>query len=254
MSTRLQAQAFWVTKAGNVSEEYEDAFAIRVRVGHFAIADGATDASFAKEWARLLTRRFVADPSCLTEIRRGSSRESCMSRWLAPLQRNWHDAIDWSAIPWWAEDKARKGAFATFVGLKLHKEVLSSNRHRWQAIAVGDCLLFHVCSNRLTTAFPLTHAKDIDSRPSLLCSNKAGNHPAGKEIQIKHGYWRSGDTFLLCTDELAKWFLTQWEAGAKPWSLLCNLHSQEEFTEFVTRLRSERLVVNDDMTVVTIIT
>src|SRR6266404_6244133 len=50
----LSWHAFAVPKRGNSTEEYEDAFAANPNAGRFAIADGASESSFASLWAKLL--------------------------------------------------------------------------------------------------------------------------------------------------------------------------------------------------------
>ncbi len=50
---------FWVPCGGNRPEDYEDAFAANAEAGRFALADGATESSFAALWAQLLVNDFV---------------------------------------------------------------------------------------------------------------------------------------------------------------------------------------------------
>jgi hypothetical protein len=58
----ILAQAFWLPKAGNNIDEYEDAFWPRRQIDasaeafSFAVADGATETSFSKLWAEMLVR------------------------------------------------------------------------------------------------------------------------------------------------------------------------------------------------------
>ena len=47
-----------VPKQGNRTEECEDEFEASPETGHFAVADGATEASYAQEWARILVKAF----------------------------------------------------------------------------------------------------------------------------------------------------------------------------------------------------
>jgi hypothetical protein len=57
---QVSAYPYSVAKAGNLSEEYEDAYwPLDVVEGtgelfRFAVADGATESSYSKIWARLL--------------------------------------------------------------------------------------------------------------------------------------------------------------------------------------------------------
>ena len=100
-------KAFWLPKKGNTAEEYEDAFAHSNRL--MAVADGATESSFADRWARGLVKRFVEQPPS------GNTPSSLLlENWLSPLQQEWHKSIPWDTLPWYAEEKSRSGAFAAF--------------------------------------------------------------------------------------------------------------------------------------------
>ena len=58
------AEAFWLPKAGNTLEEYEDAFWPRKSIDRStsmfrcAVADGATETSFSAVWAQTLVRAY----------------------------------------------------------------------------------------------------------------------------------------------------------------------------------------------------
>lgn len=250
---RLRVNAFWTGKCGNSPDEYEDALAIDIQAGRFAIADGATESSFAKQWAQLLTMGFVADPGALLRREKRISRRSSMLEWLAPLQKAWQQGIDLTSLPWFAEQKARSGAFAAFLGMELEDATPPGALRRWKAIAIGDCVLFKVRGSQLQVAFPLNDPGKFSITPELICSDQGRSQDGWKEVRVKRGEWRPGDVFLLATDALALWFLAQDQAGNKPWSLLCSLTSQREFEELTSQLRTERLVRNDDMTLIIIV-
>ena len=58
------ATAWWAPKSGNTASEYEDAYAVKPEALRFAVADGASETSFARQWAELLVEGFVqAAPS-----------------------------------------------------------------------------------------------------------------------------------------------------------------------------------------------
>ncbi len=249
---RLTAQGLWTVKKGNSAQEYEDGFAISTEHGCFAVADGATESDFAKEWAQLLVTGFVANPGCLRGTGRGKCRKDRILEWLTPLQNAWQEGIDWKALPWHSKEKTRRGAFATFLGLELDS-TLTIGGPRWRAIAIGDSVLFQVQNNQLKMAFPFSQANEFNNTPELLCSNPYQNHVVWENVRIRRGNWCSGDIFLLCTDALAQWFLTWWERDTKPWSVLSRIEDKGEFEELATRIRSEGLVRNDDMTVVIVV-
>ena len=231
-------RAYWTAKAGNAATDYEDAYAIGVDC--LAIADGATESSFARLWASALAEGFVSDPSavlpCTTER---------LQEWARPLQTTWTQAVPWNTLPWFAEDKARSGAFATLVGFQFQPDAQT-----WRAFAIGDSCFFLIRAGALKQAFPLEHSSQFDSRPILLSSNPANNKRVWNDVVVMDGAYHVGDILVFATDALAKWLLARAEAGERPWDALCGLSSQEEFETFVTRLRHDRVMRNDDVTLV----
>jgi hypothetical protein len=257
-----QIQAYWVPKLGNSTEEYEDAFAYSSTDRMFAIADGATESSYADRWARDLVDSFVTRPP---EV---NGQNRAFPDWLTPLQTRWRAGIDWEHLPWFAEEKAKAGAFATFLGLTvydpdtfkkaslLERAASFLKKHeapqvwKWKALAVGDSCLFQIREEKLITTFPISKAEDFNSRPILLCSNAANNTGVWTEVRLEEGDLKGDDLFILATDAVAKWFLDQHALGGKPWETLKAIRSQMEFQDIVARLRSEKSMRNDDATVV----
>ena len=149
----------WLPKAGNRLDEYEDAFrtAFPGPMGpatsgsaRIAISDGASESAFARDWARILTHSFVADPPDLCSLTEDSLRD-----WLTPAQEEWSAGVPWESIPWHGEAKARAGAFATLLGLRIDPVPDDTSRLEWEAMAVGDSCLFVVREERVTLSFPL---------------------------------------------------------------------------------------------------
>lgn len=254
-------QAYWVPKLGNSVEEYEDAFAFSVPNRHLAIADGATESSYADRWAKDLVSQFVTDPPQI------EAPQTPFPSWLAPMQQRWREGIDWENLPWFAEEKAKNGAFATFLGISVfdpsstHKPSLLERTTaffrkqeppqvwKWKAVAVGDSCFFQIRENRMISSFPLTKADQFNSRPALLSSNPANNTGVWPEVRYEQGDCKADDLFILATDAVAKWFLEQRQAGGKPWETLIRIGSNQEFQDFVARLRNEKALRNDDTTV-----
>lgn len=248
----LLVKQFYSAKAGNCLEDYEDSLSVDTETRRFAIADGATESSFAREWAQLLTQGFTSDASYLWQTGKDRSKYSLFLDWLVTLQDKWSKAINWGNLPWFAEAKARQGAFASFLCLEMKENQSLERSYKWRAFAIGDCNLFHVREDILRIAFPLRHSHDFGSRPTIISSNPKGNLNILENIRTKHGRWKNGDRFFLCTDALAKWFLAKWEKREKPWSELQTINSQEDFDNLVVYLRGEFQVRNDDMTLITI--
>lgn len=256
-----QIQVFWVPKLGNSIDEYEDAYAFSPNHRHLAVADGATESSYADRWARDLVNQYIHAPPAV------SAPQTPFPSWLTPLQERWREGIDWENLPWFAEEKAKAGAFATFLGVTVfdpedfRKASLlerataffrrDNKPHPWQwkAMAVGDSCFFHIREGKMVGSFPLQKAEEFNSRPVLLCSNPANNLGVWPEVRFEQGDCKIDDLFILATDAVAKWFLDQRQAGGKPWETLMALKSNEEFQDFVARLRGEKAMRNDDTTV-----
>src|SRR5947209_19228121 len=96
----------FVPKHGNAEDEYEDAWAADPGRGRFAVADGASETSFAGRWAQLLTEAVLAAP-----------RPPELARWLPRARRRWSSEVMGLELPWYAEMKREQGAFATLLGV-----------------------------------------------------------------------------------------------------------------------------------------
>jgi hypothetical protein len=234
----LRWQAFRLAKQGNAAADYEDAAAGDGVRGRFAVADGASEASFAAIWARLLVERFVNDP--------GKPWHDL--DWVDPLRREWSTAVDGLPLPWYAEEKRELGAFATFLGLAFRPSAVGPNGY-WRAVAVGDCGLFHTRGGRVLCSFPMTNSTDFSNRPMLLRSRP------GQSVrrELAHGRWKSQDRFLLMTDALAQWFLARSERGGDPLAEISDLLTEStSFADWVADRRKQAGLRNDDVTLIVV--
>lgn len=243
-------KAFGIPKAGNSVDEYEDAAAHSDH--RFAIADGATESSFSERWAQELVKQFVAQPP--DHIR---NSKIPMEEWLTPLQKQWHASIPWARLPWYAEEKARGGAFTTFVGVEVMPapsrfRLLDFFRRRkatrWYALTVGDSCFFQVRNDALLKSFPFNKSDEFNNRPFLISSNPSRNKSVWSHIKQAEGDCDTGDLFLLMTDAIALWFMKEHEAGKKPWQTLLEINSDKAFTKFVETMRKSAALRNDDTT------
>jgi len=230
---RISAAACWAPKAGYAAEEYEDAFAVEPAALRFAVADGASETSFARQWAELLVERFVQEPTAPADL----------PAWLKPMQAAWAAANEPKTTAWYSQEKARDGAFSSLLGVVVEDG-------RWRALAVGDSCLFVMRSGRLERAFPLATAEQFNNRPLLLSSVARANQGVWDEVRTEEGELQGGDHLLLMTDALARWFLAEAELGRRPWAALARAETREAFGAFVDCLREGRALRNDDVTLV----
>ena len=159
---RIGFSAFWLQKAGNAAEEYEDAFAPAAlpddggSCAEFrcAVADGATETSFSGLWAQILVDAFVDRAACRTSRR---------DRLSGALASDWRQAIDartaHKPLPWYALEKLERGAFSSLMGLSIRAD------GSWRALCVGDSCLFHVRPRQAIRAFPYHHARQFNNHP-----------------------------------------------------------------------------------------
>ena len=275
-------ETFWMPKAGNALEEYEDAFwpgdaanafqcsRLEGACLRFAVADGATETSFSGSWARSLCELYG---SILAE----QTASSTFFEGLGELRQRWREDVGSRALPWYAEEKARSGAFSSILGLTLFD--LSSEsaidqsqepdthldcNHEgtgpiaFKAMAIGDSCFFHVRDATLIKAFPLAFSKDFDNSPFLIGSVTHQEEKLEEHLRKAEGTCQEGDKFYLMTDALAAWVLSEMETDkdASILALLAYIETDEGFQKQVQEQRTERdengrpRLRNDDVTMV----
>ena len=237
----LTWRAVSLPKRGHAVDEYEDAWAANVAAGRFALADGASESSYAGLWAQLLVEAFVMP------ARRPWDR----SDWLAAPRGCWAEEVDGLDLPWYAEIKREQGAFATFLGMAVAPGD-GERPGRWRALAVGDTCVFLVRDGRTSRAFPLRRSADFDSRPRLAGSRG----PHALDAEQTRGLLRTDDRLFLMTDALAQWFLRSREQGGRPWEeigpLLDDSDPETAFAAWAEDCRDREELRNDDVTLMTI--
>jgi serine/threonine protein phosphatase PrpC len=225
----LDWHTFHVPKRGHSPLEYEDAFACAPKAGRFAVADGASESSFASAWAKILVQAYVHKPAA-------------WSTWLPAARKRWRTRLDHGELPWYAQTKLEEGAYAALLGVHIKGRT-------WDAEAVGDSCIFQVRGSKLRRAFPLRRSQDFSNQPNLLGS-RSHKH-AGIRTRRLHlkSDWQEGDVLLLMTDALAQWFLQNVEARGRPWTDLLAIETRREFVDLIEKLRGEGMR-NDDVTLI----
>lgn len=238
----------WLPKSGNRKDEYEDAawpersLTTTLPVVRCAVADGATESAFAAAWAQQLVRAYG----------RGAFDDAEWERKLAHEQTLWQAAVDAKSLPWYAEAKARSGAFAALLGVTFGATIGDGSHAKrpWQALAVGDCALFQVRGDALLTSFPAVDAAFFTSRPLLIGSTPAGNAGLAEQVQRASGDFRPGDQLYLVSDALGQWWMHEVERGAAPWHEVDGALAQRRrgFGGWIDALRRAGQMRNDDVT------
>ena len=105
---KTKVNVFWAQKAGNAKSEYEDAAWPRSTETlqgwdqRIAVADGATDAVYSGLWARLLVEAYGSCQMTGLTIQEN----------LGEAAKMWEQQVRRASLPWYAEEKARAGAYA----------------------------------------------------------------------------------------------------------------------------------------------
>jgi len=180
--------------ARSASEPSEDAFAVDVDAARFALADGASSAWRAGDWAAQLVGAWVAGPPA----RPRGGDQAGLVRWLEQARAPFTGDPVPGERTWFAEAAAERGAHAAFLGVLLTG--LSGRRARWRATAIGDVCLMHVRSDRLERSLPLDDPDAFGSHPDLVSSLPGGPVPSALVVE---GGLRAGDMLVLASDALA---------------------------------------------------
>jgi hypothetical protein len=239
----LTVQSVLVPKAGLRLSECEDAIGIRADIRRFCVADGATEAFDSRRWAKLLTKHWVAKQGILT-------REE-LEVWVKALAERFEHRWTKKSLPWYAEEKARGGAFAAFVGLAF---LPSSEGLAWQVVALGDSCLIHKRQGAIIEAMPLSDPAAFGFHPLLLPSKAVQQQGILDSFIITTGHAEPGDVFFLFSDAIAAWYLREMMAAdssrATQFERLVAADDSVGVQEVIASERHKQTLRNDDVAIV----
>lgn len=234
-------------KAGNSIEEWEDRAAGSVGdpgAGHqprFVVVDGATEAYDAVRWADLLASSFVhAGPARL--------HPSPMQDWFATAQDAWVAGAPATFASIFEERKFAEGSFATLLGCELSG--LDGTGPTWEAVALGDSVLFHVRGERLLAQFPPLTLEDFGLNPHGVHTRPEATTRMVRHLDFGHGELAVGDRLYLTTDAVAHWIIRS--SGPALWDTLAALDHPALFARLVADQRAAGAMKNDDVTLMRI--
>jgi len=237
---------FLTPKKGNAPEECEDSISFGIwkrkrlaRSGlNVAIADGATESSFSKEWSDLLTKSF-----CRSDL----PHPDGLLQNLPGLRIQWEAMITEKTLPWYAQEKAEKGAYSAFLGLSINLE-----DHSYGAIAVGDCCLFQVRNEMVISNFPILLSSEFGNNPYLVSSKSLMNTDLESNIRITGKDIMKGDTLFLMSDAMSDWFMSGNEMSQHPWEILKTFKKgkspdKDKLSAWLEEQRIKKDIKNDDV-------
>lgn len=237
----LQTRQFLLPKLGHDASECEDVIALDPETGRFAVADGATEAFDARNWAERLAQHWVEHDATLTpeEFR----------EWVAAEGRELRDSWNGLSLSWYSEEKARKGSFAAFVGVEIDPR---SESPSWKAIALGDSCLVHCRAGALLKSFPLCRSESFNSNPVLVASDPSLHESAMQSVVAESGSCQHGDVLFLLSDAVASWYLQRLEQNDLDPDAFLGTKQNEELNQYFDDLRQAGKIRNDDVAVLRI--
>lgn len=232
----LATRQLLLPKLGHEPSECEDAIAVDTQNWRFAVADGATEAFDARNWAQRLAENWVQNQSASTpeEFR----------EWVAAEGRELRDSWNGLSLSWYSEEKARTGSFAALVGVELD---LKTDEPSWKAIALGDACLLHCRKETLLKSLPLWCSESFSSAPVLVPSDWAMHEACMKSVVIDTGICESGDVLLLLSDGVASWTLERFEKQEFTPSDFFGAKEDDELKRFFDEERLAGRMRNDDI-------
>lgn len=240
---RIRAGTLWEPKDLARRHEWEDGASLSTEAGHFAVADGASEAFDAREWALALTTAHRQSPP----EQNATSQE--WSKWFSARAaefdaRNSPANLDADEDAWLYSGHGARAPYATFLGVRL--VWLTSGQLVYQAHAVGDACLFHVRGHQLVSSWPLRDIAEFGTHPALVCGSPSGPAVREQDILTASQELFRGDVLLLGSDAISKWMI-QFRASRRTWRFVKSIQ-RHGFQEFVTGSRQRGQLDPDDVT------
>lgn len=233
----LRRRQIVLPKLGFELSECEDFIGVDEQNCRFAVADGATEAFDARSWAQRLAQNWVKSDSALTA--------DAFHDWIAAEGLALHASWKQLTLPWYAEEKARKGSFAAFVGVELD---LTAEVPSWKAIALGDACLVQCRNGSVLKSLPLSDALSFNSAPLLVASDPALHKSSARALVIDSGECQNNDVLFLLSDAVAAWYLEHFESS--DFSKVVESNDEAASNAFFENERQSGRMKNDDVAVV----
>ena len=240
-------KSFSCSKAGNSPEENEDRFVLpHTDLGgsliRMAVADGATESSFSKEWAELLVEHYATSSDFDTHF---------FPTIFPTIRKTWLERINYDNLEWYAQQKLEMGAFASFLGATIDLSTGEMN-----ATAVGDSNLFVFRDCEMQNTFPILNAEGFGNTPFLISSELQKNLTSEPFFSLQTIQLLPDDILILGTDAISRWILQEIEHKNYPINQLIDLLNHESgpitFQTWLDEKREIGNIKNDDTTIILI--
>jgi len=236
---RLDVDAF--AFARTAEERSEDAWAVDVEQARLAVADGASSAWRAGDWAATLVDAWIERPPSRP---RGRGSATDVLAWVDLVREGFDVPGDGEERAWFTEAAAARGAHAALLGAVVTG--LSGRRPRLLAVAIGDVCLMLVRGGRLERSFPVDDPDAFGTRPALV-SSLAGGGPAAADVVVHEGALRVGDVLLIASDALAAALLRIARTAPEVWDVVARVDGAA-FHALVEQSLAAGVLERDDVT------
>lgn len=227
-------RALTAPKDGNTDEQYEDAWALSEEQPLLAVADGASAAVYAREWAELLVAEFTQGASFPGD-------DEVFWERVSGLGTHWQKSVGTGATSWYAQEKLPQGSQASLLVLDFKPE-----GRQLSARAIGDVCLFLVVDDALHYAFPLTKSRQFNTHPGLVATDPTALKDRPEIVRLTVKLPSPPVRLFVLTDAVAAWFLLEFERKRKPWN---SIPSPTIFPAWLKGTRDSGALKNDDVTI-----
>jgi len=255
----IQMVVFSEPKAGQSPGDWEDCACGGVisavapgqvpQRARFVVVDGATEAYDALRWVDQLVTSFSGQANAAVGPRLDPA---AMRAWFAQMQDQWARESPTVFDSIIEERKFTEvGSFATLLGCELSG--LDGPEPAWQAVALGDTVLFHVRHGHLLATFPPLGPNDFGTRPDGVYTLRSRLDRMSDRLLFGGGSLAPGDFLFGATDAMAHWIIRSVaRGGERVLTVLEGLAHPSVFTRLVDDHRkarnSDERMKNDDVT------
>ena len=217
----------------------------------FIVLDGAAGAYDPVRWVDQLVTSFIP-PAGPQGVPAGPRLDpTSMRDWFGAMQDRWTAARPVFDNVIEERKWAETGSFATLLGFEISG--LDGPEPSWQAVALGDTVLFHVRADQLRATFPPLGPDDFGTRPDGVHTKRSSLDQMTERLELSSGVLAPADFLFAATDAMAHWILRAIRREEqKVWRTLAGFAHPDVFTRFVSDQRKEidiaKRLKNDDVT------
>ena len=173
---------------------------------------------------------------------------------ITDAQSHFVEIISHKKLPWYAEEKAKHGAYSTLLWLSIVNTAKFPIIGKCKALAIGDSNLIHVRNGKLLRSFPICSSEEFGNSPILISSNSNNNSLIHDYLKFIEFDCLPGDKLFLATDALSMYMLKKFEDNENPCTDIESIVKEDDpnqkFILWANDLRCNGKLKNDDTSLV----